>query len=79
MDLRAYAESQMRNDLGAQGYSETPGDGSAQIYGDVAVVRQPFMMNFADRSVPAMDVFSLARIDGAWNVVSVVSDAVGAA
>lgn len=76
MGLRAYAESQMRNDLGEQGYSETPGAGSSEIYGDVAVVRQPFTMNFADRSVPAIDVFSLARIDGAWKVVSVVSDTV---
>ena len=74
MGLRAYAESQMRNDLGEQGYSETPGPGYTQVYGDVAVVRQPFTMNFADRSVPAMDVFSLARIDGAWKVVAVVSD-----
>ncbi len=76
MGLRAYAESQMRNDLGEQGYSETPGDGSTQVYGDVAVVRQPFTMNFADRAVGAIDVFSLARIDGAWKVVSVVSDTV---
>ncbi|MFM1966021.1 MAG: putative lumazine-binding, partial [Actinomycetota bacterium] len=76
MGLRAYAESQMRNDLGEQGYSETPGVGSTQVYGDVAVVRQPFTMNFADRAVGAIDVFSLARIDGAWKVVSVVSDTV---
>jgi hypothetical protein len=79
MGLREYAESQMRNDLGAQGYSETPGDGTTQIYGDVAVVHQPFTMNFADRLVSAMDVFSLARIDGVWKVVSVVSDTMGAA
>jgi hypothetical protein len=50
-----------------------------QIYGDVAVVHQPFTMNFADRLVSAMDVFSLARIDGVWKVVSVVSDTMGAA
>ena len=79
LGLREYAESQMRNDLGAQGYSETPGDGTTQIYGDVAVVHQPFTMNFADRLVSAMDVFSLARIDGVWKVVSVVSDTMGAA
>jgi hypothetical protein len=42
-------------------------------------VRQPFTTNVADRSVPAMDVFSLARIDGAWKVVSVVSDTLGRA
>ena len=76
MGLRAYAESQMRNDLGAQGYSETPGPGSTEVYGDVAVVRQPFTMNFADRAVAAIDAFSLVRVDGAWKVVAVVSDTV---
>ena len=76
MGLRAYAESQMRNDLGEQGYSETPGAGSTEVYGDVAVVRQPFTMNFADRSVEAIDVFSLVRANGTWKVVAVVSDTV---
>ena len=74
MGLRAYAESQMRNDLGEQGYSETPGAGSIEVIGDIAVVRQPFTMNFADRSVDAVDVFSLVRIGGVWKVVAVVSD-----
>ena len=76
MGLREYAESQMRNDLGEQGYSETPGAGSTEVYGDVAVVRQPFTMNFVDRSVEAIDVFSLVRADGTWKVVAVVSDTV---
>lgn len=76
MGLRAYAESQMRNDLGEQGYSETPGAGSTEIYGDVAVVRQPFTMNFADRAVAAIDVFSLVRVDRGWKVIAVVSDTV---
>ncbi len=76
MGLRAYAESQMRNELGEQGYSETPGGGSTEIYGDVAVVRQPFTMNFVDRAVAAIDVFSVVRVDGAWKVVAVVSDTV---
>jgi len=74
MGLRAYAESQMRNDLGEQGYSETPEAGSIEVIGDIAVVRQPFTMNFADRSVDAVDVFSLVRILGVWKVVAVVSD-----
>ncbi len=76
MGLRAYAASQMRNDLGEQGYSETPGVGSTEVIGDVAVVRQPFTMNFADRAVAAIDVFSLVRNAGAWKVVAVVSDTV---
>ena len=42
----------------------------------MAVVRQPFTMNFADRAVAAIDVFSLVRVDGAWKVVAVVSDTV---
>ena len=74
MGLRAYAESQMRNDLGEQGYSETPGAGSIEVIGDIALVRQSFTMNFADRSVDAVDVFSLVRIGGVWKVVAVVSD-----
>jgi hypothetical protein len=76
MGLLAYAESQMRNDLGEQGYSETPGVGSTEVIGDVAVVRQPFTMNFADRAGAAIDVFSLVRNAGAWKVVAVVSDTV---
>jgi len=76
MGLRAYAESQMRHGLGEQGYSETPGAGYTQVYGDVAVVRQSFTMNFADRSVDAIDVFSLVRVHGEWKVVAVVSDTV---
>jgi hypothetical protein len=76
LSLRAYSESQMRNDLGEQGYSETPGVGYTEVYGDVAVVRQPFTMNFADRCVQAIDVFSLVRVDGAWKVIAVVSDTV---
>lgn len=74
MGLPAYAESQMRNDLGEQGYSETPGVGSTEVYGDVAMVRQPFTMNFVNRSVEAIDVFSLVRVDGGWKVIAVVSD-----
>jgi hypothetical protein len=38
-------------------------------------VHQQFAMQFAAGTpVPAIDVFSLARIDGEWRIVSIVSD-----
>mgnify|MGYP003705256995 CR=1 FL=1 len=58
--------------------SETPGALSVTVVGDVAVARQEFTMNFAHGSVEAVDLFSLARIAGAWRVVAVVSDVLGA-
>lgn len=75
--LQEYAVAQMRNDLGSQGYSETPGPRTSEIFGDVAVVRQSFTMNFIDREVPAVDFFSLARTGENWKIVSVVSDIQG--
>lgn len=74
MDLVGYAQEQMRNDLSHQGYSETPGERKVEIIGDIAAVRQEFTMNFADRSQRAVDLFCLARTQGDWLIVSVVSD-----
>lgn len=74
MDLREYAESQMRHELGAQGYSETPGARVIDMVGDVASVRQEFSMNFADRTVEAVDFFLLVRRQHGWRIVSVASD-----
>jgi len=76
MDLEGYAHEQMRNDLKHQGYSETPGERKVEIIGDVAAVRQEFTMNFADRSQRAVDLFCLARTQGDWLIVSVVSDVI---
>jgi len=74
LDLADYAQAQMAHGLKEQGYSEEQGQGTIEVFGDVAVVQQPFTMVFADRSVPAIDVFSLVRIEGTWRIVSVVSD-----
>ena len=74
MNLAEYAESQMRNDLESHGYSETPGERSIEVIGDVACVRQAFTMNFAHRAVDAVDVFLLSRTGGEWRTLAVVSD-----
>lgn len=75
LGLREYAEAQMQHGLGEEGYSETPGERTTDIVGDVAVVRQRFTMNFAGRPpVQAVDVFSLARVGRDWLIVAVVSD-----
>lgn len=76
LSLRDYARSQMRNSLGSEGYSETPGEQAIRIFGDVAVVHQHFTMNFRSGPVAALDVFSLARVHTGWRVVSVISDVV---
>jgi hypothetical protein len=78
LNLRDYALSQMRHDLESDGYSETPGEQSIRVVGDVAVVHQHFTMNFRSGPVPAVDVFSLARTAVGWRIVSVVSDVVRA-
>ena len=73
LTLPDYAESQMRH--GLKDASETPGRHVSEIIGDVAMVRQEFTMNFAGRTpVPAVDIFTLARLSGGWKVVAVVSD-----
>ena len=42
--------------------------------GDIAVVQQHFTMNFTSGAVQAIDVFSLARTEAGWRIVSVISD-----
>ena len=75
MDLDAYMVHQMREGLSDEGYSESPGERSTTIVGDCAVVQQQFFMRFRDREpVAAFDVYSLARIDGTWKIVSIISD-----
>lgn len=74
LDLREYSHSQMRNSLGDEGYSETPGDQDIRVVGDIAVVHQHFTMNFRAGVVPALDIFSLARTPAGWRIVSVISD-----
>ncbi len=75
MGLREYHAAQMGNDLESEGYSETPGERKVEVIGEVAGVVQSFTMNFAGREpVDAVDIFSLARLDGRWMIVSVASD-----
>ncbi|MEC3952416.1 hypothetical protein VMT65_05150 [Nocardia sp. CDC153] len=74
LTLDRYAAAQLENELGAQGYGETPGRREVTLVGDVAAVRQEFTMNFADRDVPAVDLFLLARVGAVWRIVAVASD-----
>ncbi len=75
LGLKEYAKAQMGNDLSTEGYSETPGERSCEVLGDIATVRQDFTMNFASSDpVQAIDCFSLVRASGEWLIISVVSD-----
>jgi len=74
LSLADYVREQMRNDLKQHGYSETPGARTVEIFGDIALVRQEFTMNFADRTQQAIDLFCLARMGGRWLIASVASD-----
>lgn len=75
MDLDAYVVHQMRDGLSDEGYSEVPGERSATVVGDAAVVLQNFFMQFKDRApVPAFDGFSLVRLEGRWKIASIISD-----
>jgi len=75
LSLSDYAEFQMREGLQHKGYTETPGPRAAETIGDVAVVRQEFVMQFGGQEpVRAIDVFSLARGADGWRIVSIVSD-----
>jgi hypothetical protein len=75
LGLLDYAGAQRQDGLGEEGYSETPGERTTEIVGDVAVVRQQFTMDFAGRPpVQAVDMFSPARTARGWLIVAVVSD-----
>jgi hypothetical protein len=75
MDMNAYVVAQMGHGLGEAGYTEIPGARRVHITGDIAVIHQDFTMQFATGdAVPALDVFSLCRIDGQWRIVAIVSD-----
>jgi hypothetical protein len=75
MNMDAYVAAQMRHGLSDAGYTEIPGARQVHITGDIAVIHQDFTMQFATGDpVPALDVFSLCRIDGQWRIVSIVSD-----
>jgi hypothetical protein len=75
MDMDAYVRTQMREGLSDEGYTELPGDRNIAITGEAASVHQAFAMQFATGPpVPAVDMFSLVKLDGRWRIVSIVSD-----
>jgi len=75
LSLNEYAVAQMEHNLQAEGYSETPGNKSIEVFGNIAVVKQFFSMNYADKPpVKALDVFSLVKKGRKWIIVSVISD-----
>jgi hypothetical protein len=70
-----YKTAQLGQQLGDHGYSETPGERTVRVVGDIAVVQQQFTMDFRHRpAVSAVDVFGLVRQQGRWQIVSVLSD-----
>ena len=75
MTLDEYCVRQMREGMKASGYSETVLDRDVKTIGDVAAATVRFDMRFGETPpVPAIDVFQLARLDGNWRIVSIVSD-----
>jgi hypothetical protein len=75
MDMDGYVRAQMREGLSDEGYGEVPGERDVSVIGDVATVHQRFGMQFAaGEPVPAIDVFSLVRLDGTWRILAIVSD-----
>ena len=62
MSWAEYKRAQMKDDLSDHGYSETPGERTISIMGDVANVQQRFTMNFRHRSPPKPSTSS------AWSV-----------
>lgn len=75
MSWQGYQHAQMADNLSDHGYSETPNDRVVTIVGDVALVQQRFTMNFVHRpAAAAVDIFGLVRLQGRWQIVSVLSD-----
>ncbi|WP_249674793.1 hypothetical protein [Pseudomonas abieticivorans] len=75
LDLLQYMQAQVANGIKENGYSETVGERTIRIFGEVATVEQYFTMNFANaEAASAIDIFSLVRLDSSWWVVAVISD-----
>lgn len=75
LSLAEYMTAQLTLGLQQQGYSETPGERTVVVVGEVAAVQQEFTMNFAGQEpVHAIDMFSLVRQADQWRIASVLSD-----
>lgn len=75
MDLAAYEASQVTAAMKAQGYEERQLEAAYAETGDICEARVRFAMNFgAGRMHEALDVFQLVRRDGAWRIVSIISE-----
>jgi hypothetical protein len=75
MTLDEYCVRQMREGMKESGYAETVVDRDVRTIGDVASATVRFEMRFGETTpTPAIDVFQLARLDGRWRIVSIVSD-----
>jgi hypothetical protein len=75
MNLEEYRRAHFGEGVELDTHSEVPGQRSVEIIGDVATVRQPLTFQFATQGhLEAVDQFTLARRDGVWKIVSVISD-----
>ena len=75
MTLEEYMVHQMRAGMTEHGYTETIINHSTSVFGDIAEARVDFTMTFGGASpVPALDVFQLARREGRWWIVCIISD-----
>lgn len=75
MTLDEYCARQVREGMKDSGYSETVLDRDVKTIGDVAAATVRFEMRFGGAApVKAIDVFQLARLDGSWRIVCIVSD-----
>ena len=75
LDTREFMDHPRRDNPLRDGFQETDRVQTLDVHGDVAVLRERFTMRFASRPpAQAVDVFTLARVDGAWRIVSFISD-----
>ena len=75
MTLEEYMVHQMRAGMTEHGYTETIINHSTSVFGDIAEARVDFTMTFGGASpVPALDIFQLARREGRWWIVCIISD-----
>ena len=76
LGYREFMDHPRRSNPLRDGFEETDRTRTIDVVGDIAVVRERFTMRFAARpSVPAADVFTLARAGGAWRTVGARSAA----